>query len=240
MHHDSKDEFFGNGDGAYRRLAELLQDAVVLQSGGKIVYTNISGARLLGATSPGDIVGRPVLDFVHSDYRELVKERIELLEEKESVGPVEQKWVRLDGRAIEVEAMADPTIYMGRSATQFVLGDSMESKQVVGHVQKSETRTKAILDASPDLVFVVDGAGKFLDYYASDTDQLYVSREQIIGNKLEDVMPVDIAAEASRSIKTALDSGEAQTFGYQLCLSGEPKDFEARITVSGAGEVLIL
>ena len=129
---------------------------------------------------------------------------------------------------------------MGRSATQFVLGDSVESKQVVGHAQKSETRTKAIVDASPDLVFVVDGAGKFLDYYAGDTDQLYISREQIIGNKLEDVMPDDIAAEASRSIKTALDSGEAQTFGYQLCLSGEPKDFEARITVSGAGEVLIL
>ena len=240
MRHRSTNEFSEGHDKAYYRLAELSQDAVALQCEGDFVYMNTAGARLLGAQSPDEIIGRPVLDFVHSDSRELVKEGIELLEEKKPAGLVEQKWVRLDGRVIEVEAVAKPIDYMEHSATQFVLKDITESKRTVNRLRKSEIRTRAILDANPDLVFLVDGAGKFLDFHAGDIEQLYVPSGQIVGKNLEDVLSPEVADSASRLIKTALDSGEAQTFEYQLCLSGEPKDFEARITVSGAGEVLIL
>ena len=240
MYRKSTNEFSKDYDKAYYRLAELSQDAVALQSEGNFVYINTAGARLLGACSPGEIVGRPVLNFVHSGYRELVKERIELLKEKKPAGLVKQKWVRLDGQVIDVEAIAEPTDYMGHPATQFVLRDITESKYAVNRLWKSEIITRAILDAKPDLVFLVDGTGKFLDFYAGDIERLYVPSEQIIGKKLEQTLPPEVAASASHSIKTVLDSGEAQTFGYQLCLSGEPKDFEARIAVSGAEEVLIL
>ncbi|MDF9409805.1 PAS domain S-box protein [Pelotomaculum isophthalicicum JI] len=48
----------------YRRLAEHSPDAIIVHSEGKIDFINKAGARLVGAASAAELIGKPVMDFI--------------------------------------------------------------------------------------------------------------------------------------------------------------------------------
>ncbi len=76
---------------------------------------------MLGAAAPGSLVGKPILDFVHPDYREIAGERMQQLAcEGIVICPSEETWLRLDGTAIDVEVVAMPVSYEGASAVQLI------------------------------------------------------------------------------------------------------------------------
>jgi len=114
----------------YRSLVDFSPDAITIHSEGKIVFTNAAGAALLGARSPQELVGRPVLDFVHPDYRKTVKQRIRrMIEERVKVPLIEEKFIKLDGSAIDVEVAAMPVTFEGKPAALVMTRDITERKR---------------------------------------------------------------------------------------------------------------
>jgi PAS domain S-box-containing protein len=114
----------------YRSLVELAPDMIAVHSEGRFVYINAAGAELLGAASPEELIGKPVLDFVHPDYLETVKARIRQLQtEGRPTELIEEKLIRLDGQIIDVEVAGIPSTYAGRSAIQLVVRDITERKR---------------------------------------------------------------------------------------------------------------
>ncbi len=125
----------------YRRLVELGPDVVAVHCEGKIVYINQAGVSLLGANNVEEILGKPVMDFVHPDYTAIVQERIKQTQEDAKVATViYEKFLRLDGKAINVEVTAIPIMYEDKPATQVVFHDVTERKQVEDALRESETR----------------------------------------------------------------------------------------------------
>ncbi len=113
----------------YRSLVELAPDGIILHAGGTLLFANPAAARLLGAERPEDLVGRPVLEFVHPEFRDRVGERIRLLESQADCVPwMEEKLVRLDGRELEVEIAGAPFLYGGKPAVQEIFRDIKERK----------------------------------------------------------------------------------------------------------------
>ena len=97
-------------------------DLVSIQVEGKIVFINAAGANMLGAATAEQLVGKPILDFVHPDYREIAAERVrQVTTEGIVVCPSEEKWLRLDGTAISVEVAALPIFYEGKPALQLIV-----------------------------------------------------------------------------------------------------------------------
>ncbi|MDI6782882.1 MAG: PAS domain S-box protein [bacterium] len=95
----------------YRKLTNLLPDAIGIHIDGKVAYINPAGIKLLGATSPEEIIGKPAIDFVHPAYREEVRTRIRRVIENEETAPLfEEKFIRIDGQCIDVEGTAIPFI----------------------------------------------------------------------------------------------------------------------------------
>lgn len=114
----------------YRALVEGSPDGIAAHQEGKIVFINPAGARLLGAERPEDLLGKPALDFVHPDHRDVVRGRIRRgLEEGQPAPPLEEKFLRLDGQAIDVEVSAAPILYEDRPAMQVVFRDITERKR---------------------------------------------------------------------------------------------------------------
>ena len=114
----------------YRNLVESSPDTIAIHSEGKIVFINPAGAKLLGATNPEQLIGKEIMDFVHPDYRESVKERLQQMkEEKEDVPLIEEKFVRLDGSVIDVEVAATPFIHQGKHGMQIIVRDITEKKK---------------------------------------------------------------------------------------------------------------
>ncbi|BBL80379.1 hypothetical protein RxyAA322_22330 [Rubrobacter xylanophilus] len=133
----------------YRSLVQLSPDGVAVESEGRFVYLNAAGARLLGASSPEEVLGRPLLERVHPDHRENARRRARRLRRGESVELQEERWLRMDGREMEVEVLAAPVQYGGKPSTQLVLRDITGRKRAEREIvrQKAElARSNAELE----------------------------------------------------------------------------------------------
>lgn len=115
----------------YRLLIDLSPDAVFVHSGGRFILINQAGARLLGAETPDEIVGRYVMDVVHPDYRVIVSDRMQKTADTGEPSPLlEQRFVRLDGSYVDVEVAAVRFTFGGETAVQVIARDITGRKQV--------------------------------------------------------------------------------------------------------------
>ena len=105
-------------------------------------------------------------------------------------------------------------------------------------LQRSEARNKAMLEAIPDLMFLISRDGEHLDFRARDEGKLYVPPEEFIGRNLREIMPPDLARLMLDSIARALDTGEIQHIEYSLPMPEGELDYEARLVASGPEEIL--
>jgi PAS domain S-box-containing protein len=121
----------------YRQLTEFSPDVVIVHSGGQIVFINAAGAKIFGAANPQELIGIPVMNFVHPDFRETVRERMrQVLEEGKPTSFSEQKVVSLAGRVMYMEAGAVPLTYQGQPAVQVVARDITGRKRTEAEVKK--------------------------------------------------------------------------------------------------------
>src|SRR3954452_7313090 len=95
----------------YRDFVDLSPDAILVHADGRFVFANAAAARLLGAGTPSDLIGKPFLEIVHPDYRRVVEQRVRAEAAGIPAPLLEQRFVRLDGRVIDVEVAGIPIAY---------------------------------------------------------------------------------------------------------------------------------
>jgi PAS domain S-box-containing protein len=111
----------------YRLLVELIPDAVLVSDDQTIWFANIAAARLLGAESPAQLVGRPLLSFFHPEYHSRIRRRTRLALRTQASLPMERrKLVRLDGRVVDVETTVGPCLFDGKQGAVRVCRDITE------------------------------------------------------------------------------------------------------------------
>ena len=113
----------------YRGLVESSPEAVFVYSEGAMRYVNAAMVRLLGAKSAEELIGRSNVDFVHPDSAAAVRERMAQIGAGEENPLVQLKYIRLDGRVLDVEAVSSAIIHQGKSAGQVLVRDITERKR---------------------------------------------------------------------------------------------------------------
>ncbi len=113
----------------YRRLVEFSPYGIAIHSEGKLVFVNHAGAKILGAANPDELIGIPVLQIIHPDYREIVKERIRIQEDGRAAPLIEERLLRLDGTSVDVELTSIPFTYKDKLAMYGVFRDITERKK---------------------------------------------------------------------------------------------------------------
>src|SRR5262249_7605199 len=104
-------------------------------------------------------------------------------------------------------------------------------------LRRSEARSRALLDAIPDLMFRIARDGTYLEV-RGDPSALVLPPEQLVGLNLRDALPPDIAEWFLRGL--AARPRGVQTIEYRLTIDGQLRDFEARIVPSGNDEVVMI
>ncbi|WP_442939758.1 sensor histidine kinase [Nostoc sp.] len=117
--------------------------------------------------------------------------------------------------------------------------DITDRKLAEEKLLESEARYKAILDAIPDLMFRISRDGEYLDLKSEEVN-LTLTREEIVGKHVQELLPSDVATISLEAIAKTLDSGTLQTCEYQLPTPLGVRDYEARLVVSGQDEVLAI
>ncbi|HTN43381.1 MAG TPA: PAS domain S-box protein [Nitrospiria bacterium] len=107
-------------------------------------------------------------------------------------------------------------------------------------LEKSEATNRALLNALPDMMFRINREGVYLDFIPAKGMAPFVPPIQFLGKEVREVLPPEVAEPIMHYVHQALGTGETQIFEYPLLEKGNRRDYEARIVVSGADEVLAI
>ncbi len=108
----------------YRQLVELSPEAIVVYRDGKIIFVNSATVTLMKADDTEDLLGKPILEFVHPDYRVQSRQRIKAALTTGTPAPLfEEKLICLDGTIVDVEVTTARLTYQGQTALQTIVRD---------------------------------------------------------------------------------------------------------------------
>ena len=122
----------------YRSLIEILQDAILIYQDNRMVFLNPAALKLYGARKPEQIMEKPAIELFHKDYHEIIRERADDLIKGKPVPVIEEKIVRFDGRAVDVEVAATSFMYKKKTAIMIVLRDITERKIALKKLKRNE------------------------------------------------------------------------------------------------------
>ncbi len=151
MERKSIQEALQESEERYRRLLDHNPAAIVVHVDGKIVYVNKASLDLVAASSPEDALGKKIFDFVHPDYREIVIDRVKLCQKNGKFAhPIEEKFLRLDGKSVDVEVTAIPITYQGQPASQVVFWDITDRKRAEDSIKNNLEELHRTLEGTVD------------------------------------------------------------------------------------------
>jgi len=109
---------------------------------------------------------------------------------------------------------------------------------VIEERRRADEENQAILRAIPDMMFLLDNEGVYLDYYTRNAAMLLVPPQGFLGKSVREVLPAEIADKTMEFISRLNGSDQPQMFEYDLAVDGESRHYEARLVAAGADKSL--
>ncbi|MDE0584823.1 PAS domain S-box protein, partial [Planococcus sp. A6] len=200
----------------FRKLAELSPEAIAIHSGGKLLYVNNACLRMFGELDAEQLIGTNVLDYVHPDYHETAKTRIESMNRGLSTPPAEQLWITPKGTVHEVELTGMSIEFEGDSAVQLLIRDITEQKKIARELELNRQRYESLFQNNPDGIFSMDDSGRLMDVNDSLVRLLGYSREELTEKTFHTIVE-----------SCQLDTTEVK---FRLALDGITQNYETVAT----------
>ncbi len=117
---------------------------------------------------------------------------------------------------------------------------AIERKRSEASLRRSEQKNRAVLSAMPDLMFLLDREGLFLDYKAERDSDLLMKPEMFLGRNVLNVLPPWLAELTMKNIRRTLQTRNLQVYEYEISINGQLQYYEARCVLCGSDEVLVV
>ncbi|MBX3442912.1 MAG: response regulator transcription factor [Planctomyces sp.] len=107
-------------------------------------------------------------------------------------------------------------------------------------LQEREWRHRALLDAIPDLIFVISVDGRFLDCRGGRGDFQSEQAVRLVGRDLQDVVSPDDRTALLKSFSEVLATNLPESQLFELLINEQPLHVEARIAPYDSNSVLAI
>ena len=224
------------------RLPPEEQVRLIYQSG-YISDSNDVLAQMYGYNSSIEIRGARLLDLqaggelTETNYQATLK----LVKDGYRSGNRETREQARDGKTVHflnnAVGVIENDCLIGLWGTQL---DITILKNTEEALRLSEARTRALLDAIPDMIFEFKRDGTILQYVSSARNRPLLPPDQFLGKRITEVLPPSVADQTLFAIERVLNSSHVHAFEYQLLQDDENRTFEARITPLSPDTVLAI
>lgn len=226
-------------------LESALDCIITIDGASRIVEFNASAERTFGYDR-SEVLGQSMTELlIPSRYREAHQQGMVRYKET-SKGRVLNKRIEItalhaDGHEFPIELAISP-IHLEDGRTFFTahIRDISKRKAAEQAIRKSEAKSAALLEAIPDALFRLDENGIFLDYISAEGFMPYQDPSAFLGQRVDEVMPPEMAREILAYIKETIRTGTAQRHEYSLTVGDTLQHFEARYVRDEAGTVLTM
>ena len=225
----------------YRALVEKTSDIMyATNTEGQITYISPQVARL--GLTPEQVIGHSFLEFISPLDRDEAERDFRTTFETGQEIPTTFRFMNGQGKEIWLEDQGK----IRRDADGKILGligmvrDVTDRKRAEIALRTSEEQNRALLNAIPDLMFLLDHDGRFLSFHSVVIAKLYVAPDQFLGKRVTEVLPPAVAALIMAKIGELRVAGTVTTFEYELLLGPEPCWYEANATRCGSDNILVI
>jgi PAS domain S-box-containing protein len=140
----------------FRLLVETNPNGILVHHNKVIQLANPAVVKLLGINDPEGILGRNFYSLVAPEDREKLNERRKRVVKGETLSMIETRFIRDDGRIIDVE-ITGSLVPLGKvRAVQTTFRDISAQKQAQKALAESEERFRSIVDNSHDGIYIID------------------------------------------------------------------------------------
>ena len=119
-----------DSEARFRLLAELAPEAIFIQTRGRFRYVNPAALALFGAPTAGELLDQDMYERFHPDFHAVIRQRAGGVMAGGPTAPfMEQKYLRLDGSAVDVEVSAVPFRHGDEDGALVIVRDLSEHKR---------------------------------------------------------------------------------------------------------------
>ncbi|MBI3172917.1 MAG: PAS domain S-box protein [Chloroflexi bacterium] len=138
----------------YRTLIEYSPMAIAgFDREARLTIINRKAIELLGGTSFEDFAGKPILEFVHPDYRALTLERMRAVTNNEGGAPaIETVYVKLNGQDIHVVSSGVSMKFQDKTIYIVSFFDNTERKRAEAALRENLKRVRALHTISQEAI----------------------------------------------------------------------------------------
>ncbi len=118
--------------------------------------------------------------------------------------------------------------------------DVSEKLRFENEIETQKKYTESILAALPDLLFIVNQQGIYLNFKSNNESDLLLKPEDFLGKSIQAVLPKALASLFIQNVKETIESQSPKAFRYDLPIKGMNKNFEARFTPFEKDKTIII
>lgn len=175
---------------------------------GRYVYVNAAAMRLFGATSAEQLLGQPILDRIHPDFRAVVAERMSrLTKAKEVAPPLEEVYLRVDGTPVDVEVYAVPLRLGDEDGAVAFVRDISARKAAETALRSNAERHETLLATTGDGFWICDLEGRILEVNDAFIRMSGYTREELLKLRIPDIEAVESPEDTAQHIRKILATG---------------------------------
>ena len=139
----------------FRTLVESSPDAIFVQSGGRIAYCNAAMVRLVGASGPNELLGKPCFKII-PPLNKAVRERILRQKEAGATAPLrEMEYLHRDGSRVWVETTAVAIRFLGQDSHLVFIRDITGRKAAETALRENEAKYRTLYESSRDALMTL-------------------------------------------------------------------------------------
>jgi len=92
------------------------------------------------------------------------------------------------------------------------------------------SKLDAVIQAMPDIMLVINNQGVFTDFFASESERLFLNKDEVIGASLQHLFNQEEAEILKGLLADCMKSNQLITHQFEMVFPGEIRHYEARLS----------